>query len=297
MTTTPPLFSIIIPTYNHGHLIGRCLDSLESQSYTNWEAIVVNNYSEDDTIAVVERYADPRIRLVNFSNGGVIAASRNRGIEEARGEWICFLDSDDWWTPDKLEQCLPYLVDYDLIYHRLQLFSEDRGLCKGKYTTDYQPQRPIFETLLRRGNCCANSSVVLRRSVAMQVGPISQDKELVAVEDYDYWLRVSLVTERFYYLPFSLGYYWVSGSSASVSPLWLKRHQALYTKYLPILQAPQVRRDVTCGQAYHTARVYAMYKQYREARPYYKQALGSSYMRTKCASLFFLLYDWLFRAW
>ena len=63
-----PFFSVVIPTYNHGHLIGRCLSSVLSQSFADWEAIVINNYSEDNTIEVVEGFQDARIRLVNFRN-------------------------------------------------------------------------------------------------------------------------------------------------------------------------------------------------------------------------------------
>lgn len=90
-----PFFSIVIPTYNHGHFIKQCLESVLNQTYTHWEIIVVNNYSEDNTVEVVESLSDKRIRLINFSNAGIIAASRNKGIELANGDWICFLDSDD----------------------------------------------------------------------------------------------------------------------------------------------------------------------------------------------------------
>ena len=119
--TNKPLFSIVIPTYNHAHFLRKCLDSVISQTFTNWEAIVVNNFSEDNTIEVVESYRDPRIRLFNNANNGIIAVSRNKGITEAQGEWICFLDSDDAWYPDKLMICKDYLNDYDFICHKLMV--------------------------------------------------------------------------------------------------------------------------------------------------------------------------------
>ena len=83
------------------------------------EAIVVNNYSEDNTIDVVEGFRDERLRLVNFSNKGVIAASRNEGIGRAGGDFIAFLDSDDWWYPRKLEIVNKYAGKADVIYHNL----------------------------------------------------------------------------------------------------------------------------------------------------------------------------------
>jgi glycosyltransferase involved in cell wall biosynthesis len=68
-----PRLSIVIPTYNHARFLRTALDSVRAQSLSDWEAIVVNNFSEDDTVAVVESYDDPRIRLVNFANNGIIA--------------------------------------------------------------------------------------------------------------------------------------------------------------------------------------------------------------------------------
>src|SRR5450759_2358523 len=101
-----PLVSVVIPTYNHARFLGRALQSVLDQTYTNWEAIVVDNHSQDHTGEVVEAFADPRITLLKVHNGGVIATSRNMGIRRARGEWIAFLDSDDWWAANKLEGCL-----------------------------------------------------------------------------------------------------------------------------------------------------------------------------------------------
>jgi len=72
------LVSIVIPTFNHAPLLNRALESVRQQTYQNWEAIVVNNFSTDNTIEVVESFKDPRIKLINFSNNGIIAASRNQ---------------------------------------------------------------------------------------------------------------------------------------------------------------------------------------------------------------------------
>ena len=95
------LFSIIIPTYNRANEIGRCLSSVINQSYSNWEAIVVDNYSSDDTENIVKDFNDNRIRYYKNHNYGIIAVSRNFGIDRAKGSWICFLDSDDSWKYDE----------------------------------------------------------------------------------------------------------------------------------------------------------------------------------------------------
>ena len=117
-----PLVSIVIPTYNHGHLIGRALNSVVNQTFSHWEAIVVDNYSCDDTYEVVSRFYDPRIRYYKFHNNGIIAASRNFGIKVSNGSWIAFLDSDDWWSFNKLEKCVLLATsNIDIVYHDLYL--------------------------------------------------------------------------------------------------------------------------------------------------------------------------------
>lgn len=84
------LFSIIIPSYNSALFIRRCLDSLLKQTYSNWEAIVIDNHSTDDTVSIVKSYGDSRIQCYLIHNEGVIAKSRNYGITFAKGDYVCF---------------------------------------------------------------------------------------------------------------------------------------------------------------------------------------------------------------
>src|SRR5947209_256379 len=98
-----PRVSIIIPAYNAGKFIRETLESVIAQTITDWEVIVVNNFSDDDTAAVVASLQDPRIQFVDFRNDGVIAASRNFGVTLAKAELVAFLDADDRWAPRKLE--------------------------------------------------------------------------------------------------------------------------------------------------------------------------------------------------
>ena len=115
-TSFIPIVSIVIPTYNHAKFIGKALESVIDQTYKNWEAIVIDNNSTDDTDKVINQYNDPRIKYLKINNDGVIAKSRNQGIREAKGEWIAFLDSDDWWTKDKLEVCLSETDKNDFLF-------------------------------------------------------------------------------------------------------------------------------------------------------------------------------------
>jgi glycosyltransferase involved in cell wall biosynthesis len=269
MNNTAPFFSIVIPTYNHAHFIGRCLDSLLLQTYQNWEAIVVNNFSEDNTIEIVEGYKDSRIRLVNNANGGIIAVSRNKGLSEAKGNWICFLDSDDWWYPTKLELSLQYLPDYDFIYHDLDIYTradKPEGVAKS-----WALKGNIAKDLIVNGNGVVNSSVIIKKSIVDLIGEISTDKKLIAVEDYDYWIRSAKATNRFRYINKSLGGYWV-GENMSYSTKQIDRAKALLDKYMHELTAEEQKAAISLNH-FNAARMYHTLCFYPEARKSYLKAL------------------------
>ena len=168
---TAPSVSVVIPSYNHGRFIARALQCLLDQTHSDWEAVVVDNHSQDNTDEVVGRLADPRIRVVKIHNDGVIAASRNRGIREARAEWVAFLDSDDWWTADKLERCLAFQSDADLIYHRLKVVRDDGRPPMRRVTPSCPLRTPAWRDLVLNGNPIANSSVIVRTRLLAEIVP------------------------------------------------------------------------------------------------------------------------------
>ncbi|MBQ2446672.1 MAG: glycosyltransferase family 2 protein [Oscillospiraceae bacterium] len=105
------LISIIMPSYNTGAQIGATIRSIQAQTYENWELIIVDDCSTDDTDAVVAAFADPRIRYFKNEKNSGAAISRNRGLREAKGTYIAFQDSDDLWEPDKLESQLAFMKE------------------------------------------------------------------------------------------------------------------------------------------------------------------------------------------
>ena len=103
------LVSVIMPSYNTGKYIGKSIESVINQTYSNWELIIVDDCSDDDTEEVVSVFKDERIKCFKNAFNSGAAISRNRALREAKGRWIAFLDSDDIWKPTKLEKQLEFM--------------------------------------------------------------------------------------------------------------------------------------------------------------------------------------------
>ena len=214
-----PRISIVIPTYNQADYLREALNSVLAQTVADWEAIVVNNYSDDDTVAVTEGMNDPRIRLVNFRNHGVIAASRNRGISFASGEWIAFLDSDDLWTRDKLERCLSVAgSEVDLIGHP-EIIVRNGGTVGRTATGTVETAE--YRSLLFNGNIFSPTAVIVRRALLDAVGGFSERPEFATAEDYDLWLRLAEHGARPRFVDAALSQYTLHEGQASAS---IERH-------------------------------------------------------------------------
>ena len=114
-----PFFSVIIPTYNCADFLKRALSSVFIQTYQNFEVIVVDNSSTDNTEDVLNSFDDKKLTVKKVNNNGIIAHSRNKGIENAKGKWVAFLDSDDIWKPEKLEKVSHAIVNNPEVIEKL----------------------------------------------------------------------------------------------------------------------------------------------------------------------------------
>jgi glycosyltransferase involved in cell wall biosynthesis len=211
-TKFTPLVSIVIPTYNHAKFISKALKSVIDQTYKNWEAIIIDNESVDETYKLISNFDDPRIKYFKISNDGVIAKSRNLGINEAKGDWIAFLDSDDWWTKDKLEVCFSGISrNVDFIYHAYEYANKSKFFFKKKIIKGRELKKPILNDLListiTKGSQISNSAVIVRKNILIKIGGLNENKILVGSDDYDTWLRIAQVTDQFLYINKKLSYY------------------------------------------------------------------------------------------
>ncbi len=183
-----PRVSVIIPTYNRGWILEEAVDSVLEQTYTDFELIVVDDGSTDDTRALLQPYGQ-RIAYVHQDNQGVSAA-RNTGLRLARGELIALLDSDDLWKPAKLARQVAFFDAHpDAQICQTEEVWIRRGRRVNPKNRHRKPSGWIFEPSLAL--CLVSpSAVMLRRGLMDAMGGF--DVSLPACEDYDLWLRISL---------------------------------------------------------------------------------------------------------
>lgn len=227
------LVSIVMPSFNCAHFLPRALKSIIAQTYRNWEVLIVDNHSSDNTDEVVESFRDERFRLLKVRNNGVIAVSRNLGIREAKGRWVAFLDADDWWTPEKLYSSVAALRQgNDIVYHDLFRAGPKQGLSARRVVPTRELCSPVYRDLVMNGNALLNSSVVVGRDLLSTVGGLSENPRLVAAEDFECWLRIAKQTERFARLHGVFGYYWIGQGNTSSSSRTLICLRELRDRYL-----------------------------------------------------------------
>ncbi len=212
-----PLVSVVIPTYNHAHFLGRALQSVVGQTYSNWEVIVIDNHSQDNTDEVVRSFEDPRVTLLKISNNGVIAASRNAGIRAAKGEWIAFLDSDDFWYPEKLETVVMSICEdpgvnvFSTDEFMVDEASGNKRLLKfGPYCTDF------YKRLLEVGNCLSPSATLVNLNFLVVNGIyFRENTDFVTAEDYDFWLLLAKAGAKFKFIRSVQGEYSIHATNSS----------------------------------------------------------------------------------
>jgi glycosyltransferase involved in cell wall biosynthesis len=184
-----PLISVIIPVYNGEKTIKETLDSVLKQTFQDFELIIINDGSQDATVEIVEGIQEPRIKLYSYSNAGQ-AASRNRGISHAVGEFIAFLDADDLWTADKLEAQLKALQanpEAAVAYSWTDYIDEsNQFLRRGSYIS---VTGDVYKNLLVVNFLENGSNPLIRAQALAEVGYF--DEALPPAEDWDMWLRLA----------------------------------------------------------------------------------------------------------
>jgi len=184
--------AVVIPTYNQAQYIGSTIESVQLQTFTDWELFVIDDGSADNTAEIVRRFlGDKRIHYQRQQNAER-AVARNRGVEKSIAPYIAFLDADDLWHPEKLAKQVRALTaqpDVGLVYTLADTIDPagNRLQKSGRLPTH---SGRVFDQLLR-SNFIINSSVLLRRSLLMKVGLFDTHLPVFGSEDWDLWLRIA----------------------------------------------------------------------------------------------------------
>ena len=297
----PVKVSVVVPTFNRAEAMRRCLASLVRQTLKDFEVLVCDDGSTDKTRDVLEEFKNSlSIRYLPGHHFGGPSVPRNRGIAEAEGEYVAFLDSDDWWHPTKLARCVSHLErGADFVYHSLMIV--DRGASYNRPLRCSSAKRNMLERVMCRGYCIPNSSVMVRSSVIRKVNGFSELPNLVSVEDLDCWIRIAAITDRFKSIPTILGCYGRDGSGISVVlDRQIERLILVYQRNCHLLPgSSKLRADAMLD--YRKARVYQMSDQTELARQHFLRAtrgrLWTAYRLKSLCALILLKLQECKRSW
>jgi len=209
-----PLISIVIPSYNQAKYIAANLDSILNQTFHDFEVIFIDDGSTDNTADILKEYAqkDSRIKYV-YQQNSERAVARTHGISLARGKYVCLVDSDDTWLPEKLEkqlQCMEANPEIVLCYASVNRIDSDGNKLKSAARQQEGYSGDVYKHLLTR-NFIPSVTPMLRRSVLEKVG--AQVTEYIPYEDWDFWLRISL-QGKFHHIKEPLGNYRIHPSQS-----------------------------------------------------------------------------------
>ena len=226
-----PTVSIILPTYKNPTLLNRAIESILPQSFVDWELIVVDdgltNEARKNLQNVIEK--DSRIRVVTNSSNMGIQKSLNAGIKAAQGTYIARIDDDDAWIDsNKLASQIKFLHDNPscVLVGTGTVVVDASGKELFRYVSP-QNDTEIRSQMLYK-NCFTHSSVVFKKSAALEVGGYSESKEVLHIEDYDLWLKLGILGELHTMQTYSVAFMQHAGSiSAQNKIAQLKRNAAL----------------------------------------------------------------------
>ncbi|BAY84900.1 putative glycosyl transferase [Calothrix parasitica NIES-267] len=185
--------SVIIPVFNGAATIEETINSILNQTFKDIEIIIINDGSTDATLEIIEKISDTRIKIFSYPNAG-LSASRNRGISQAKGEYISFIDADDLWTPDKLEsqwQALQENPQAAVAYSWTNYIDESSKFLKSGRRIKVNGD--AFSKLLVTNFLENGSNPLIRKTALEKVGGF--DESLSAAEDKDMWLRLAIYQE------------------------------------------------------------------------------------------------------
>ncbi|HEY2092854.1 MAG TPA: glycosyltransferase [Thermoanaerobaculia bacterium] len=289
MTARGTMFSVVIPTFNRGAKIGHAIDSVLEQTLQKFEIIVVDDGSDGTEQLLRDKYGD-RVRYFRGTGKGV-AAARNLAIGHATGEWVAFLDSDDWWYPTKLEKVAAAAKahpEIGLFYSKMDLVDE-----VGRYirTPPIRTRRDVYPAVAE-GNFIFNSTAVIRKECLDVAGAF--DTRVSGCEDWELMIRITRSFPALLIDESLVAYELLStGSLTRHHEKWVAAQDEVAAKAIaddPTLSADWIRR-IRAGAAYADGLVYLGAGQERHALDAFKTAWRLNRRRWR-AAVYVVLLSW-----
>jgi len=275
-----PLVSIITPTYNHEKYIGECIESVLSQTFPDWEQIIIDDASTDRTPEIVEQYAkkDKRIKFIRHKkNYGIyrLADTYNEALNISNGELIAVLEGDDFWPEYKLEKQVPVFDDKDVVlsWGKVEVMTDERVIWKitpkklSKRERDVYNNSPVGNILkiLLFENIIPSPTVIVRKKTLISIKGFQQPVGILTV-DYPTWLYLS-IKGKFYYFDEILGY-WRSHFSQVTKSSHFRRARLNYRFKMIELFYSSLPYEIK-NKIGITEKSFAKKKKYRLAEFYY----------------------------
>lgn len=193
------LVSIIMPSYNTASFISESIQSVLAQSYKDWELIIVDDCSTDNSMEVIRSFNEPRLKLLQNKKNSGAAISRNYALREAKGKWIAFLDSDDTWVPEKLEKQIKFMEEHNYAF----TFTDYRICLNGTWLPYINTGPDVVNKKMMYDYCYFSTITVMYERE--KIGLI-QIADLRKNNDYAMWLQ-AIEKSNAYRLPECLSYY------------------------------------------------------------------------------------------
>ncbi|MDI6034448.1 glycosyltransferase [Flavobacterium sp. LB2P84] len=284
------LFSIVIPTYNRSSDLVRCLNSLVSQTYKNFEVVVCDNASTDNTKEIIERYNG----LLNLNyiylteNSGGPAKPRNVGVANAKGEWVCFLDSDDWYTDNKLEYISNLNLDeVDFIYHDLNIIQN--GVVIKKMKSRNLSKVDAYHDLLFNMNAIPTSSVCIKKFFFNKTDGFKEKKDIIGLEDFHLWINLAKIGTRFRYVSIGLGFYFIGNDNLTVTDeRQVNRYKFLYQEFIDLEKDKGKKIKIKAALNYHIGWVHYKNKDFNKGMSFLVKSVINGSIVIKFRSVYFL---------
>ncbi len=278
-----PQFSVIIPIYNAAETLAQALQSVQSQTFADWEIVAVNDGSNDQSAVIFAEICgdDSRAKLLQQPNAG-LGNARNVAVQHAKGTWLVFLDADDYWSPNKLEILAKKIAtqpEVDFFYHPILELSKS-GLMRER---NFRPAKNADE-FLRFGNPFVPSAVALKKSVFLAAGGFVEDRN--QVEDLLLWLRLFKRGTQFKALKSALTIYRVGFGVTS----HLEEHLQKVTKSIEVAETDNLisvpQKVAFLNQKnYEAARQLHKQGLFNASRNYYKKVVAGGFKKQILALL------------